>query len=216
MTTTTPTRNGQPPPTHPPLVQQPPTYGPGPPDVPPPVVRSRWYRRGWVIGVVALFLGVGIGAAAGSGKTPPRAATVTTPGQTVVQTVPGPTKTVVHVRKVPGPTTTVTQTVQATTPAPAAGGVTSGGGPAGTQHFAGANQQHLGTINVPTDSTISWTCPGCGGTDFIINNAQSDANAMPENGLDQTSGVDPLPAGTYNTVVVDTTGGSWTVTITPG
>jgi hypothetical protein len=69
---------------------------------------------------------------------------------------------------------------------------------------------------VPTDSTISWTCPGCGNDNFIINNAESDAGFIPTNGLDQTSGVDPISAGTYHTVVVDTTGGSWTVTITPG
>lgn len=79
--------------------------------------------------------------------------------------------------------------------------------------FHGSGQQDLGTITVPSDSTISWSCPTCGNTNFIINNAQSDGNQIPTNGLDQTQGVDPLPAGVYHTVVVDTTGGSWTVAI---
>ena len=40
---------------------------------------------------------------------------------------------------------------------------------------------------------------------------------MPTNGLDQTRGVDPLPAGTYHTVVVNTDApGPWTVRIAPG
>jgi hypothetical protein len=81
------------------------------------------------------------------------------------------------------------------------------------QVFHGSGQQNLGTITAPSDTTISWNCPSCGNTNFIINNAKSDANPIPTNGLDQTQGVDPLPAGVYHTVVVDTTGGPWTVAI---
>ena len=81
------------------------------------------------------------------------------------------------------------------------------------QVFQGTGQQALGTIVVPADTTISWSCPACASSNFIINNAQSDVNAIPTNGLNQTGGVDPLPAGTYHTVVVDTTGGPWTVTV---
>ena len=216
MTTIAPPPHGQVPPTGPP-VMQPPRHGPGPPDVPPPVGRMRWYRRGWVIAIAALLVGIGLGAASGSSKTAPRAATVTAPAQTVVQTVPGPTKTVVHVRKVPGPTTTVTQAVAAAAPAPSpASGGSGGGGPAGTQHFSGTNQQNLGTISVPTDSTLSWSCPGCSDTNFIINNADGDSGFIPTNGFEQVQGVDPISAGEYHTVVVDTTGGSWTIEITPG
>jgi predicted RNA-binding Zn-ribbon protein involved in translation (DUF1610 family) len=86
---------------------------------------------------------------------------------------------------------------------------------ANTQTFAGTGQKSLGTIVVPTDETISWSCPSCGNDNFIINNAQSDANIIPTNALDQTSGVDPISAGTYHTVVVDTNSGPWTVTISP-
>lgn len=85
--------------------------------------------------------------------------------------------------------------------------------PARPQIFHGTGQQNLGTIVVPSDSTISWNCPSCGNTNFIINNAKSDDNSIATNGLNQTQGVDPIPAGVYHTVVVDTTGGPWTVAI---
>lgn len=191
-----------------------------PPVSPEPTGKGRWSRAGWIVAALALVIGVGAGAAIGGSQKAPRARTVTEPARTVVQRVPGPTKTTVQTRTVPGPTKTVTQTVQAATPAPSSPGTsspgTSSGSPGGVQHFSGTNQVNLGTITVPTDSTISWSCPGCGSSNFIINNAASDPNLIPTNGLDQTNGVDPLPAGTYNTVVVDTDGGSWTVTVTPG
>jgi hypothetical protein len=129
MSTTAPPNGQVAPASSPPLIQLPPTHGSGPPDVPPPVDRGHWYRRGWVIALGALIIGVAIGGA-GSTKTAPRAATVTAPARTVVQTVPGPTKTktVVRVRRVAGPTTTVTQTVSASTSAPAASTPSSGSG----------------------------------------------------------------------------------------
>ena len=143
--TSTPPGNGQALPVDPDVVQQPPGHGSGPPDIPPQVARPRWYRRGWVIGLVALLVGIGLGAAAGFSKKAPRAATVTAPAQTVIHTVPGATKTLVHVRTVAsptrtvaGPTQTVTQTVQAT-PTPT---TTSGGG--GGNNFTGTDTQNLG------------------------------------------------------------------------
>lgn len=116
--------------------------------------------------------------------------------QTVVKTVTstsssvGPTSTAA--------TATTTASSASTTPA---------------QTYTGTGQKLLGTINVSTDTTVSWSCPGCGNTNFIINNAASDSQKIPTNGLNQTSGVDPLPAGAYHTVVVDTTSGPWSVTI---
>jgi hypothetical protein len=83
----------------------------------------------------------------------------------------------------------------------------------GAQVFTGTGQQDLGTITVPQDTTVSWTCDSCGNDNFIINNADSDSGLFSTNGFDQTHGVDPLSAGTYHTVVVDTTSGPWTVTI---
>lgn len=82
-----------------------------------------------------------------------------------------------------------------------------------SQTFQGTGQKNLGTIVVDTDSTISWNCPSCGNTNFIINNAQSDDSSISTNGLNQTQGVDPIAAGTYHTVVVSTDAGPWTVSI---
>lgn len=92
----------------------------------------------------------------------------------------------------------------------------SAGGAQASAHpqiFHGNGQQSLGTITVPADTTISWNCPSCGNTNFIINNAKSDPNQITTNGLNQTQGVDTLPAGVYHTVVVNTTGGPWTIAI---
>jgi hypothetical protein len=85
-----------------------PPLSPGPEQ---PTDRPRWYRRrGWVVALIALFVGIGLGAAASGSKT--KTTTVTAPAQTVVNTVPGPTKTVAGPTKtVAGPTKTVTTTV---------------------------------------------------------------------------------------------------------
>ncbi len=124
----------------------PPTHGSRPPDVPPPVERGHWYRRGWVIALGALIIGAVIGSAASSTKTTPRAATVTAPAQTVVQTVPGPTrtKTVARVRRVPGPATTVTQTVSASTSAPATTTPSSSSGAQSPGNFTTSQQNAVG------------------------------------------------------------------------
>lgn len=81
------------------------------------------------------------------------------------------------------------------------------------QTFTGTGQKNLGTITVPKYATVSWECASCGNTNFIIENSASDPNIFPTNGLEQTEGVEPLPPGTYHTVVVETTAGPWTVTI---
>jgi hypothetical protein len=212
MTTTTKAPNGQGPPTDPSVLQSPPSYGPGPPDVPPQDLQPRWYRRGWVIGLGALLVGIGLGGAAGASKTAPRAATVTAPAKTVVHTAPGATKTKTVVRNVPGPTKTVTQTAPVATPPAANGG---GGGSAGGQHFSGTDTQNLGTITLAADSTLRWTCPGCSSANFIIQNDFGDANTIAVNSLDQTSGQTVVSAGTYTKVTV-TGSGDWSFDITPG
>lgn len=145
---------------------------------------------------VPAVLGIGaIGLTACGGSTQsPATTTVTVPAVPAAHTQPAAPAQ-------PAPTPAP---APATTPAPA---------PARAQIFHGTGQQNLGTMTVPTDTTISWNCPTCGNTNFIINNAQSDANNITTNALDQTQGVDTLPAGTYQTVVVDTTGGPWTVAI---
>jgi hypothetical protein len=89
--------------------------------------------------------------------------------------------------------------------------------PANPQTFRGIGEKALGTIVVHTDSTLSWNCPSCGDSNFIINNADSDDVTMPTNGLNQTRGVDNVSAGTYHNVVVKTEApGPWTIRIAPG
>ena len=120
-------------------VQPPPLETPAAPlGAPPPTGRPRWYRRGWVIGLIAPVVGIGLGAAsAGSDKT--KTSTATSPVRTVVKIVAGGTTTVhsgTKTVKVPGPTVivtdtqTVTQTVHASASAPAPTG-SSGSGDSG-------------------------------------------------------------------------------------
>jgi hypothetical protein len=218
-TTAAPPGDGQLPRADPPLIEQPPTDGPAPPDSPPPVLRGPWYRRGWVIALGALLVGAGIGSAAGSSKTAPRAATVTLPAQTIVQKVPaGPTRAVVHVRTVrgrtktvAGPTTTVTQTASPSTPAPAASTPSSG---SGAQNFSGNGSENLGTIKVPVNSTLTWSEPGGNQTGFAVSSdLTSNVNAI---NFDQhgISGKDAVSADTYTNVTVEADG-TFTITITP-
>jgi hypothetical protein len=170
---------------------------------PAPAGGLKWWQKtgGAVgIGIVAGLLGLAIGAGAGASSSDTTTATNTT---TTTETS----------------TETVAQTVtQKAKPAPASASSvgSSGGGPSGTQHFSGSGQKNLGTISVPVDSTLSWSCEGCSSTNFIINNARGDDHVIATNGLNQTHGVDPLQAGTYHTVVVDTTGADWTIDIKPG
>jgi hypothetical protein len=112
-----------------------------------------------------------------------------------------------------GGTTTVTTTVTAEESTSSPTEETSTEATAETQTFHGSGQKNLGTITVPDHATVSWECESCKNTNFIIENAESDANLFPTNGLEQTQGVEPLSPGTYHTVVVETTAGPWTVTI---
>lgn len=191
-TTTAPPRNGQLPPVDPP-------QGPRAPG--PPVGRSRWYRRGWVIALGALLVGVGLGSAAGSSKNTPRAATVTTPAQTIVQAVPGRTRTrtVVRIRKVPGPTTTVTVQASTSAPAPAASAPGSSGG--GGQVYTGNGNKNFGTIVVNADSTLHWTCQCDPASGFYLSSS-ADPNSLNTIDIQQSgsSGTTAVGTGTYANV----------------
>jgi hypothetical protein len=189
----------------PPTQQMPAPLGAAPRAPTPAPTRSLkwWQKTGGVVGIGAVAgivgLAIGAGAGASSSKTTTETNTTTdTMTQTVAQTVTQKPKSV------------------APASAPSPSGQASGGGGSATQHFSGSGQKSLGTITVPVDSTLSWSCAGCSSTNFIINNAKSDDNSIPTNGFQQTHGVDPLPAGTYHTVVVDTTGSDWTIDIKPG
>ena len=150
MAITTPP-NGQGRTIDPTRVEPPPPQAPPPPTGPEqPAGRPRWYRRGWVIGLIALIVGIGLGAnSAGSNKT--KATTVTAPAQTVVNTVAGPTTTVLRTTAgttktvtVPGPTKTVTKTVTQS-----AATATNSGSTSGVQSVEGP-----GSYNHSTDAAF--------------------------------------------------------------
>ena len=100
-------------PQFPPGQPQPPFYQP-PPGPPPPVKLKRsWYRRGWAIALIALFIGVGIGQSSAKTKNVAVAGPVTTTTATAttteqVTTTVQPTKVIA--------THTVTATVTYTPP----------------------------------------------------------------------------------------------------
>lgn len=84
------------------------------------------------------------------------------------------------------------------------------------QTFKGNGAQNIGTINVPTQSTLRWTCPTCAGDNFIIENSFNDANEIDVNAEGPTSGQTVVDSGTYHDVEVNTEGQAWTVRIVPG
>jgi hypothetical protein len=78
----------------------------------------------------------------------------------------------------------------------------------------GQNDENIGTIHVPVDSTLGWQTSSP--TDnFIIDNDFNDDNTIDVNSLNQGSGKTVIPAGDYHKVSV-TAGGTWSFTITPG
>jgi hypothetical protein len=96
-----------------------------------------------------------------------------------------------------------THTVTASAPtAPRAGSEGGGGG----RSYSGTGTTTVGTLTVPRDSTLRWTCEReC--SRFSISNSASDENsiALASGGH---SGSAPISAGTYHGVRV-TTGASW-------
>lgn len=84
------------------------------------------------------------------------------------------------------------------------------------QTFTGTGTENLGTINVPVQSTLHWSCPSCGSANFVISNNINDNNQLTVNDLNVTSGKTAVDAGTYSDVQVLTEGQAWTITISPG
>lgn len=213
MSTATTPANGQGGFVDPTRVEPPPPQAPPPPSGPEqPAGRPHWYRRGWVVGLIALIVGIGLGAAsAGSNKT--KTTTVTSPAQTVVTTVAGPTKTVADPNKtvagptktVPGPTKIVTQTV--TAPSAATPSNSGSSGSSGPLSWSGNGGQTIGTINVPQDSVIKWT------NDGGIFQLYDTENVIEVNSQGP-SGQSAIAAGTYHKFQVNADG-NWTIHIVP-
>lgn len=186
----------------------PPHYPPRPPEHPPvgepPGAPVPWWQHQWAVAaaaLVALLAGGGLGYAIGaSGKGSAQTQTVAREGgaQTVTHTVThsAPSHTRVVIR---------THTVTVTNPAPRS--ATPGGGGA---NYAGSGTSNVGTISVPRESTLRWTCEGeC--ARFSIVNSPRDENSI---GLKSggRSGTTHIAAGTYREVRV-VSSGTWSFAI---
>ena len=152
---------------------------------------SGWLNRNWpwiVAAVAGLIVGVAAGGGGDTSKSTPEARTVTET-QTETQT-----ETERKVKTV--------QQEQAPTPsrAPSTGG----------ESYSGSGEKNLGTIDVATESVLSWRNSG---SVFNISNDFNDANT-----IDATSqahsGETTVAAGTYHKVHV-IADGDWSFTLRP-
>lgn len=85
--------------------------------------------------------------------------------------------------------------------------------------FNGNGTENLGTINVPNNTVLKWSCAACGGANgnnFIVGNNPNDANQIDVNGLDVAAGQTVVDGGTYHDVQVLTEANGWTITFTQG
>lgn len=84
------------------------------------------------------------------------------------------------------------------------------------QSFSGSGERmDLGSITVQNESVLTWNCPGCGESDFFINDKEYELSVIEEN---KTSGQIAVKPGTYNDVTIETCCGeshTWTFTVTP-
>jgi hypothetical protein len=171
---------------------------PGPAAVP-------WWQHEWAVAaaaLIALLAGFGVGFLVGKGSG---GSAQTLSSETHLGTV---TRTTT--RSAPAVTHVVIHTHTVTTTAPAAPPPASEGGGAGGRSFSGTGTTAVGTVTVPRDSTLRWTCEGeC--SRFSIFNSESDENSI---GLASGGhgGTAPVSAGTYHEVKV-TTGGRWSFRI---
>jgi hypothetical protein len=145
--------------------------------------------------------------------TTARGKTVTTPGKTVTVAGAAKTVTVAGAAKTVTVAVTRTKTVAASTSASTTPGVGSTG--SGVQNFTGADTQNLGTIHVPSQSLLRWSCAGCANATFVLSNNSRDAATIQVNSRNAVSGQTVIDAGTY-TDVTGQGSGPWSFTITPG
>lgn len=84
--------------------------------------------------------------------------------------------------------------------------------PAAPQTFTGNGSENLGTINVPTDSTLTWSEPAGNQTGFTVTSDLTDSGNMINFDQRGTSGKDAVSAGTYHNVTVNADG-DFTITV---
>jgi hypothetical protein len=82
-----------------------------------------------------------------------------------------------------------------------------------TKVFTGSATENLGTVNVETESVLTWTCSGCSESNFIINSSSGPTSVL-VNSLKETSGHTVIDEGTYKDFDVEGEG-AWTVRVSP-
>jgi hypothetical protein len=181
--------------TFPPSGMPPPTPGP-------PAPQHTWWRsRTAAAAVVAAIAGAGAGAVVGvtAGR---KTTTTTVVSNNTVATTVTETQTETQVVRKPARTVTVN-------PASSAG--PSGGG----RTYSGNGDKNFGTIDVPVDSTLKWTCQCDPTNGFYLSsdiNDQGNDISIQQNG---SSGESAVSAGTYRNVH-SIGNGTFTFRIVPG
>lgn len=82
-----------------------------------------------------------------------------------------------------------------------------------TKEFTGSATENLGTVNIETESLLTWTCEGCHESNFIINSSSGPSSVL-VNSLNETSGHTVIDEGTYKDFDVEGEG-PWAVKIIP-
>lgn len=195
--------------------------------------KLRWWQRRWglaTIGVICMLVGIGIGAASSSKTSKP------TPEQLIAQAEA--TKARVHHDEVEKAATERTRVATekreaAERAAEAKASARKAQEEAAQKHreeqkekeeaasklehetkeFTGSATENLGTVNIETESLLTWTCEGCHESNFIIN-SRSGPSSVLVNSLNETSGHTVVDEGTYKDFEVEGEG-PWTVKISP-
>jgi rubrerythrin len=198
--------------------------------------KTPWWQRRWgvaAIGVVCLIVGIGIGGASSSSKNSKPAPT---PAQLAAQAEA--TKARIHqeeVERAANQRAHVANEKKEAREKSAEARVAArkAGEEAAQKHheeqkekqeaaeklanenkvLSGSASENVGTVNVETESTLTWTCEGCGESNFVIN-ASSGPTGVLVNSLKETSGHTVIDEGTYKNFEVEGTG-PWTVKISP-
>jgi hypothetical protein len=159
-----------------------------------------WFEDNWRRLVTAVA-GLAVGVAAGIGVA------TGVPWESTESVVNPPSTTTVHRIRTKTATDTVTNVGTDTQTATAQGATATVPASSGSVSYRGNGKDSLGTIAVPSSSTLRWTNAGA----LIQINDDGNGIAVDSEAHSGTTAVEP---GTYENVLVNADG-DWTVTIKP-
>ena len=160
-----------------------------------------WFEDNWRHLVTALA-GVAVGVAAGVGVA------TGVPWESTESVVNPPSTTTVRRIRTETATDAVTNLGTGTQTATAQGATATVPASSGSVSYQGNGEDSLGTITVPSSSTLRWTNDGA----LIQINDDGNGIAVDSEAHKGTTAVEP---GTYENVFVKADG-DWTITIKPG